>query len=518
MLQTPVLIAGGGPVGLNLAIALAFYDVPCMIVNDETSTRTQPAGSAQNARTMEHYRRLGISRLVRDQGLPDGHSTDAVFITRVNGYELSRVNLPPVDRHPNRNSPETELTPEPMHRANQLYVEAALRGHLESLPQIDVRYGWRLNSFSDGGGQVTAEIEEISSGRIESVSCAYLVGCDGANSIVRRSLGVEYSGESRADVDFMMGRMLAIYYNAPGLYDVMPYAEPWQQQSMNLGGRASIVALNGRGDFLTHAKLNADEDPAQLDVRKFIHGIIGEEIPIRVLATKPWTAGLSLLADSYQKGRVLMAGDTVHLFTPTGGFGMNTGVDDAANLAWKLAAAHHGFAGDNLIASYETERRPIGKRNLAQSFAFATAKSHLIVPPNIEDDTPAGDAARAELGQEMKEVMTEEFIAIGIQLGARYDGSPLIISDGSAPPKDDPFVYIPSAIPGGRAPHAWLADDTPLFDHYGKWFTLLSFGSDGVAFEAAAAELNVPLTLLTLTRWRNCSGLALVLPSIGHSI
>mgnify|MGYP000340129973 CR=1 FL=1 len=442
---------------------------------------------------MEHFRRLGISDLIRQQGRPQGFCTDAVFITRVNGFELSRVDIPPIDRYPDRNSPETKQTPEPMRWANQIYVEAALKGHLETLDQADVRYGWRLNGFSDGGDGVTAEIEEIATGKTENVTCDYLVGCDGGNSIVRRSLGIKYQGESGADVDFMMGRMLAIYYHAPGLYDVMPYDEPWQQQSMNPGGRASIIALNGEGHFLTHAKLKPGEDPDKLDMRKFMYGIIGEEIPVRIIETKPWMAGLSLLAESYQKGRVLMAGDTIHLFTPTGGFGMNIGVDDAANLGWKLAAAHRGFAGDRLIDTYEIERRPIGKRNLAQSFAFADAKAHLTVPPNIEDDTPEAEKVRAELGRVMRDLLAEEFLAIGIQLSARYDGSPLIIGDGTTAPEDKPFVYMPSACPGGRAPHAWLDDDTPLFDHFGKWFTLPNFCDDVLNFDQAADALNIPL-------------------------
>jgi hypothetical protein len=273
---------------------------------------------------------------------------------------------------------------------------------------------------------------------------------------------------------------------------------PWQFHSMNPEGRASIVALDGTGKFLTWAKLEPGQDPKQLDPKSYICRVIGEEIPINILSALPWQAGLSLVADKYQEGRVLLAGDAVHLFTPTGGFGMNTGVGDAENLGWKLAAWHQGWAGENLIESYEIERRPVAIRNLAQSYALAKAKSSVSVPLNIEADTPDGEKSRREVGDLIAEAMKEEYFCIGIQLGARYDGSPLICVEDTPEPESSPFVYHPTSHPGGRAPHRWLADGSALFDHFDRGFTLLRLGGSEIDCRPlldTAATRGVPVTL-----------------------
>jgi len=190
----------------------------------------------------------------------------------------------------------------------------------------------------------------------------------------------------------------------------------------------------------------------------------------------------------------------VHLFTPTGGFGMNTGVGDAENLGWKLAAWHNGWAGENLVASYESERRPVAIRNLAQSYALAQDKSALTVPANIEDETPEGEAVRAAFGKHTEEALAEEYFCMGIQLGARYDASPLVSIKGEAtpPPISDPFDYVATAYPGGRAPHAWLADGSALFDNFGAGFTLLRLGGSDVDCQGlldAASAKGVPVTV-----------------------
>ncbi len=210
--------------------------------------------------------------------------------------------------------------------------------------------------------------------------------------------------------------------------------------------------------------------------------------------------------------------NSAHLFTPTGGFGMNTGVDDAANLGWKLAALVQGWGGPNLLAGYEAERRPIGIRNTSMAKSFSRNIGSLPVPPEIEEDSPRGALAREATGEILRG-FTEEFASIGIQLGARYNNSAIIISDGTAPPPDDPFKYVPSACPGGRAPHAWLPDRTSLFDHFGSGFTLLLLPGrqdDGEAFIAAAAEHRIPLKRYSVDvpeiRDLYCAGIALIRP------
>jgi 2-polyprenyl-6-methoxyphenol hydroxylase-like FAD-dependent oxidoreductase len=503
MIKTPIVIVGGGPVGMNLALDLAFRDVPCMLVNLAETTPNHPQGNSHNARTMEHYRRLGIAHRLREVGLPLDHCGDAIFITRINTHEIGRIKIPTLRERLTPGSYDLEIGPEPLQRASQMFVERILKDELDHKDCVDLRFGWRMNGFEQRDEGVTVEIENLKTGATETVDCGYLVGCDGGRSSVRKALGIEYDGKSGEERDFMMGQMLSVYFEAPGLYDVMQTDAPWQFHSLNPEGRASIVALDGKGKFLTWAKLEPGQDAETLDPRPYIWRVIGEEIPIEVLSSKPWQAGLSLVADRFQDGRVLLAGDAVHLFTPTGGFGMNTGVGDAENLGWKLGAWHDGWGGDSLVATYEGERRPVAIRNLAQSYALAQGKSSLAVPPNIEDETPEGAAIRAEFGRLTEEVLAEEYFSMGIQLGARYDGSPLVSVDGEAAPVpvSDPHDYVPTAYPGGRAPHAWLVDGSALYDHFGKGFTLLRFGGDddGQAFVEAAAARGVPVSVYDVT-------------------
>jgi hypothetical protein len=228
---------------------------------------------------------------------------------------------------------------------------------------------------------------------------------------------------------------------------------------------------------------------------------IGADLPISILGHWPWTAGVALVAERFTAGRVALAGDAAHLFTPTGGFGMNTGMDDACNLAWKLAALVQGWGGAGLLQSYETERRPIAERN---TIAARELNKHLIAmpaPAEMEDDTAEGAAARQLVGAHLA-TMGEEFASLGVQLGARYDGSPLIAADG-APPSDDYINYTPCSVPGGRMPHCWLGPGrgygSSLFDHLGKGFTLIRLGSkraDATSLAAAAAARRVPLQVL----------------------
>ena len=499
MIECPVLIVGGGPSGLNLALNLAWWDTPCLLVNENPETPGHPQGNTHNARTMEHYRRLGLSNTIRKVGLPSDHCGDAVFVTRINSHEIGRIKLPTNRERVTPGFSELELTPEPTHRASQMYVEAILKDHAERQPQIDLRFGWRMLEFNEGSEHVTAVIQNIESSEKKIVRCTHMVACDGANGFVRKTLGIRYEGKRGSEVDFMMGQMLTIYFRAPELYTIMKVDAPWQFHTVNPDGRTSIVGLNGNGDFVSWAKIPPGSKPEDLDPKSIIYAAVGQELAVDIISAKPWTAGLSLVAERYGSKNVLMSGDAVHLFTPTGGFGMNTSVDDVANLGWKLSALHHGWGGKRLIESYELERRPIATRNLAQSYALAEIKSKITVPKGIEYSGPEGNQIRKDLGNRFMSELVEEYKCIGIQLGSQYLNSPLIVDDGSDPPNDDPYVFLPSAFPGCRAPHVWMEDGSALFDHFGKWFTLLRFDRKTPVknFEFAASALGVPLKVLT---------------------
>ena len=502
-LITPVLIVGGGPVGMNLALNLAYWNTPCLLVNDQPATANHPQGNSHNARTMEHYRRLGLAEEIRAVGLPPDHCGDAICVTRINGHEMGRIVLPTNRERVTSGFSELDLTPEPNHRASQMFVEAVLKRHSDAHPLIDVRFGWCMLSFEQDKNGVRAEIENLSTGDKIAVEADYLIGCDGGQGNVRKSLGIQYAGKSGREVDFMMGQMLSIYFRAPALYDIMQTDAPWQFHCVNEDGRTSIVALDGEGNFLSWAKLPEGVDPNSIDPRPILRAAVGEDLPIDIISSKPWTAGLSLVADRYGKNRVWLAGDACHLFTPTGGFGMNTGVDDTANLAWKLAALHQGWGGPRLLANYEEERRPIAVRNLAQSYALAEIKSAISVPEGLEEDSPGGAAKRRTYGARFMSDLAEEYGCIGIQLGAQYTGSSTVVNDGSKPPDDDPYVFTPSDTPGCHAPHAWLSDNqrqegSALFDHFGKGFTLLKFNEiDASDAEDVARARGIPLKTLT---------------------
>ncbi len=500
--EITILIAGGGPVGLALAIELASRGVRVMLVNDGADTARHPQGNTHNSRTMEHYRRLGIAAAVRGTGLPPDHPTDVAYFTRMNGHELARLPMPtPAAKLFDRpRNPLARLTPEPIHRASQFYVEPVLKRHAQSLPSAALRFGWRLERFADRGTHVEVEIIEVASGAHETWRCHWLVGCDGGNSLVRKTLGIRYEGHSSSDPVFMSGRMLSFYLRAPKLAEMTYRRRAWQAYAMSPTARCGFVALDGKGDYAGLSRVPPGADAATHDPTPLIRAAIGADLPLEIASIKPWTAGLALVADAYRVSRVLMAGDAVHLFTPTGGFGMNTGIDDVANLGWKLAAVEQGWGGPGLIDSYETERRPIGKRNTACSRMFQQEVAKLDIRPELEEDSPAGTAAREALGRHLAG-FTEEFASLGIQLGARYDGSPIIETDGAAPPRDDPFDYTPCAVPGGRAPHVWLADDSALMDHFGAGFTLLRIGGDPPAAEPLVTEAQrrrVPLKILDI--------------------
>lgn len=499
---TPVLISGGGPVGLALSIELAWRGVRSVLVNTEPTTAAHPQGNTHNARTMEHYRRLGIADRVRAVGLPQDLVTDVIYLTRFTGHEFARIPMPSSAEKKTRIAAcdMSFLTPEPIHRASQFYVEPELFAHAGTLDEIDLRFGWELTGFDQQDDGVTSTIRNAESGETETVNSRWLAGCDGAHGYTRRALDIPYRGEGGDEVAFFIGRMLSVYIDAPAIYDVMKTDSVWQYWTVNVDARTCIVTLDEKGKFVVLTKYPDSGEPDEEDIAREIRNAVGADIDIEIISVREWTAGNALVADSYGEGRVLLAGDAVHLFTPTGGFGMNTGVEDAVNLGWKMAAIHHGWAPETLLATYEAERRPIGIRNTQSSRKLASDVATIQVPEALEDDTPEGERARAELGRHLSG-FTEEFASLGIQLGARYDASPLIVGDGTAPPPDSPVTYVPSACPGGRAPHVWLDDGASIHDRFGKWFTLVTFGApdaDTSAMAAAASAQNVPLDVIEI--------------------
>jgi 2-polyprenyl-6-methoxyphenol hydroxylase-like FAD-dependent oxidoreductase len=476
-----VIIAGGGPAGLMLANELGRRGINTLLLCDRPSTTSFPQANATQARTMEHYRRLGFADKVRAIGMPADYPTDVAYFTRIARHELARFALPAAKDTPDliKSLSGSWSAAELPHRGSQLYVERVLREEAEKLPSVTLRFGWAVEGFTQDGDGVAVDAVCVASGEKRRFTASYLAGCDAARGAVRRQLGFRYRGEAGVARDYMGGRMLSIWFRAPELYDLIPFPRAWQYWAVNATQRGLIVAIDGKSEFVFMFQLKAGQDESAIadDWAKAVFvEALGRPCEIEIINRLPWTAGLALVSERFQDRRVFLAGDAVHLFTPTGGLGYNTAIEDAVNLGWKLAATLKGWGGPSLLASYERERQPVAERNTGFARYYANSIGNFTPTAELEDETPAGAAAREAACIYLNRHAREEFNIPGITFGARYDGSPLIACDGGAPPPDRANVYVPSAVPGGRAPHAWLGDGRSLYDNFGFEFTLLRLG------------------------------------------
>jgi 2-polyprenyl-6-methoxyphenol hydroxylase-like FAD-dependent oxidoreductase len=499
----PVLIAGGGPAGLMLAIELGRRSVSCLLVEEDVDPPSFPKANLTNARTMEHYRRLGFAAEIRALGLPADCPQDVTYFTRYATHELARFHVPsaaqaarlPAEARGNWHTPEMP------HRIQQTLIEPVLRAKLQALPSVRSRFGWRLVAFDRHDDHVDCIVEHAATGRRETVAASYLAGCEGARSGVRQALGIRYAGDGGAIRDFMGGRMMTVHIRAPALYQRINGAPAWQYWSVNRERRALLIAIDGRGEFALLVQL-PDEMNASLDfARDSLRRAVGADVAVERMEIGEWTAGYALVAQRFGDGRVVLLGDAAHLFTPTGGLGYNTAVDDAANLGWKLAATVQGWGGPALLSSYEIERKPVAERNTGYARAMADSVGRIAIPECLEAASPEGEAARRELGTRLHAHAASEFGTTGLQLGIVYDGSPIVVPADEPVPENTPTHYTPSACPGARAPHIELADGTPIFDRFGFGFTLLRLGGvdiDVAALRNLARERRVPFTVVDI--------------------
>ena len=500
-----VLIAGGGPCGLMLANELGRRGVTAILVDQKATTAFNPQANATQARTMEHFRRLGFAHEVRALGLPPDFPTDIAYFTRYAQRELARFKLPSSREAAERvkQLSGSWSAAELPHRVSQKFVEQVLRRHAEALPGISVNYGWRLVGFSETPEGVEAEIERVSDGTSHRIRSAYLVGADGPRSTVRQALGFEYAGEEGAVRDFFGGRMFAIYLRAPDFYRAVPHPPAWMNVTFNRERRAFMAAVDGKGEFAFHTQLRPHEIESDITPDRALamfQEAVGAPIDAEILSYGTWVAGYALVAERFQRDRVFIAGDAAHLFTPAGGLGYNTAIEDAVNLGWKLAAVVRGQAGSSLLTSYEAERQPNATRNTGYARQFAESLGSFVPVAEIEDDTPDGAEARRIAGEYLEAHGKAEFNIPGITFGARYYDSPVIVSDGTEPPPDAANLYIPSACPGGRAPHLWLSAEQSLYDLFGFEWTLLrlSHRADGQRIIAHAADAGLDLKVVDL--------------------
>jgi 2-polyprenyl-6-methoxyphenol hydroxylase-like FAD-dependent oxidoreductase len=464
--DTQVVIAGGGPVGLTLAIELGQQGISVRLVDKRPAPGRLPKMERCNARTMENFRRLGLADQIRAAGLDNDVPMD-VFIC------LEDVAREPLVRHayPSANELKTQYRgirdgsapAEPYQLISQYTLEPLLRAVAEGTPGVTVAFGQELVEFAQDEAGVTTTLRALD-GTTSTVRSDYLVGCDGGNSTVRRRLGIELRGESLLE-------MRQALFSSEELFDKIPIGKGRHYHIAD-DKSSFLIVQDDTKHFSLHATVGSDEEMPAL-----FEKIVGFPFTYETHYVGTWRQRL-MVADRYRVGRVLMAGDAVHLVIPTGGLGMNTGHGDAVDLAWKLAATLHGWAGPGLLASYEAERRPIGIRNVAASRKAATGRRSWrgMWKPNIADSTPEGEATRVALAERADREQRWSNDLYGIELGYRYVDSPIIWPADQAGPDPDSFQYIPTTCPGARLPHVWLDDGRPIQDELGREYTLLRVG------------------------------------------
>jgi len=411
-------------------------------------------------------------------------------VTRFCGHEFGRLPRPYSDWP----------TPEIPNNVSQIVLERVLRRCAER-STTQVHFGWRLDAFAAHDDHVVAEVEHTQTGERAQIKARYLLGIDGASSTVRRALGFPMIGEDGSTHRaFMGGTMLSFYIRSPTLLAESRRPPTNMTWILNPEMRGMMYSQDGRETWVVHYQVPPGMDWRSVDARAVIAAMIGADVAFEIISGGPWTGGLALVAEHYQSGRVFLAGDAAHLFTPLGGLGMNTGIGDVMNLCWKLAAVHQGWAGPRLVESYEIERRPMGMRNSQLGVRCTRVMDGWALPPEIEDDGAAADTARRAFGERIMAEDRPQYLTVGIQLGERYETSPIIWPDDDAAPPDSWDSYTPLDRPGARAPHFWLAPRRAAYDEFGKGFTLIDFGAaqGAAALQAAAQARALPLKILRL--------------------
>jgi len=541
MIETQVLIVGGGPVGLVLALELEQRGVSTVLVERNPTMPRCPRADVASGRSLEHFRRLGIADEIRAHAMPVDHPMDVVWCSRLAEWELARFPYPTPGKARgilgSRNDGSQPL--EPRAKIPQLALEKVLTGALERPgTRATPLCGWELDSFEEDADGVHVTIRSVASGDLRPVRTQYLVGCDGAESATRKGLGLGLEiastrdllrgmrggslralaslgravlrGERRPD-----GRLYLVHFRSGERAFFDRFGAAWRIQSP-VGG--TLIAENGIDTWTLHVPLQAGADASTLDPKQIVSRALGRELACEILAAQEWTPRLAV-AESYGRGRVWLAGDAAHQMVPPGSHGLNTGIGDAVDLGWKLAAVLQGWGGDGLLPSYEAERRPIGRRNRDASAGHLSIRMQIAAArtPLVHEDSPRGEAARDRLRKRILELGNLEDEAVGIDLGDRYDGSPAVAGETGEPPAWSMASYVASTWPGSRPPSVILEDGRGIFDLFGPGFTLVRFADLPVERFVEAARLRgMPLWVVDV-RDRNATriyerGLVLIRP------
>lgn len=492
--QTDVLICGAGPAGLALAIELGSRGIDCTIVERNHRVGTAPRAKTTHTRTREFFRRWGIADdLAALAPFGIDYPADVHFVTRLSGHKLATIS-DAFNCAPTRN----ELYAEHAQWIPQYLVEEVMRRHAESFAHVTFMFGNDFLSADQDASGVSCRVRESASGEEFSIRCRYLVGADGARSIVRDIIGAQMEGR------YGLAHAYNIVFRAPtlsALHDHGPGIMYWQTNPEVPG----VIGPMDKDDlwYFMPGKVPGVDRVDLSMASDLIKRSTGLDFPFEVLSAEDWAAS-EFIADHYSRGRIFLIGDACHLHPPTGGYGMNMGIADSVDLGWKLAAVLQGWGGADLLGSYEQERKPVHRQVIDAALSnFATVSLHLTIPDTIEEDSLQGEADRQSVGMALATGRLQEFRSLGVMLGYSYAGSPVVASEGCvAPPDPEMRDYNPSAQPGSRAPHAWLADGRSLYDLFGEGFTLLGFGlaaeTDLNQARQDAVALGIPLEIVRI--------------------
>ncbi|HEY0932387.1 MAG TPA: FAD-dependent monooxygenase [Trebonia sp.] len=476
--DTPVLIAGGGPAGLALAIELGLRGVGCLVVEPRSQpTRLRPRAKTLSTRTMEHARRWGLAQRLRAAApLPVSWSQDVSFCTTFLGREITRF-TGVLGLGDDGDSPERGQ------QMPQYILEQVLRDVVSELPTVDLRLGWRLQSLDAAGpGPVRATLRDPA-GHPVPVTAEYVAGADGARSVVREQIGARYAGSAALRPN------TGVVFRSEELARAGPHPPAVQTWLLNRQTPGMMGPVDRAGLWWLIA-FGADGRAAGFDPGRLVTGALGRELPVEVISTDPWTARMEL-ADRCRSGRVFLIGDAAHLNPPFGGHGLNTGIGDAADLGWKLAATLAGWGGPGLLDSYEAERRPLHRRVIDEATANMATLAPELLDDGLDQPGPDGDRARAAAARRITETKRAEYFSTDLVLGHRYRDSPVLPESPTVP-----GPWASCAAPGRRLPHLWVAPGVSTLDLVtGPHLILAADGDLGARAARAAAAAGLPATV-----------------------
>lgn len=507
-METQVTVIGAGPVGLTLAMDLASRGVDVTVV--ESRSEDEPADAKCNtvaARTMEIFRRLGVADEVRAAGLADDFTTDVIYCTAIAGEELTRIRLPSRNERlgdDGRSAPgflDSEwLTPEPVVRVSQFYLNPILYEHARTFDRIKLVPETAFVRYDDSGDGVTATCEKRS-GETLTIRSRYLVGCDGASSSVRKQMGVRLLG----DAEISKARSSLI--RCPAIKDLFSGDPAWMSWVVNPRGSGTIVAIDGDELWLIHRIVSMNRDFESVDRDESIRNVlgVGEDFTWDVVHHQDWTAR-RMVAARFRDGNVFIAGDAAHIWIPFAGYGMNAGIADCTNLSWMMAAVLNGQAGERLLEAHERERHPITEQvsrlAMGKALEYMDRAQRRSIPKVLESKGFLGRLVRKRLGRQLYDINWPQFACEGLNFGYFYDDSPIVHYDGEQAPSYDMGHATPSTAPGCRLPHFWMEDGRSVYDLLGQGYTLLNLSGEeaGESLAQAFERTGLPLVTLDLPR------------------